>query len=195
MQFYPVIFQGKGRRRGLCPSRYLISELSSRLPAAACLLQKNLAEQFSRRLPDNPFHLQIKKRSQNLPRVQAARSTMPSIGCGSSEFAQFVQLFPLGLSEAATNRFASPVSGCTAWVRAALTGVGSCSITSSAEAHGLRHTAAPAGHFPSGFHRQPRRNARRQLSKPSTTAMNPAPSRGPPRKGACATITAFSTSI
>src|SRR5437879_12677707 len=120
MQLYPVIFQWKGRRRGLCPSRYLIPELSSRLPAAVCLLQKNLAEQFSRRLPDNPFHLQIKKRSQNFRRVQAApfHDVINRLRLFGVE--QFVQLFfSLGLREAATNRFACPVYVCIACLRAA----------------------------------------------------------------------------
>src|SRR5260221_4406339 len=97
MQFYLVIFQGKGRRRGLCPSRYLIPELSSRLPAAVCLLQKNLAEQFPRRLSDNPFHLQIKKRSQNFRTVQAAPFRAVITRLRLVVVPQFVQDFLAGI--------------------------------------------------------------------------------------------------
>jgi hypothetical protein len=35
------------------------------------LLQQAFAELFTRQLPDDAFHLQIKERSQNLGRVQA----------------------------------------------------------------------------------------------------------------------------
>src|SRR5439155_12491486 len=34
-------------------------------------LQEQLAEEFARQLPDEAFHLQIKKRSENVGRVQA----------------------------------------------------------------------------------------------------------------------------
>jgi hypothetical protein len=35
------------------------------------LLQQAFAELFTRQLPDDAFHLQVKERSQNLGRVQA----------------------------------------------------------------------------------------------------------------------------
>lgn len=47
-------------------------------------LERHSAEPLARHLPDDPLHLQVKQRSQNLGGVQPHPSTMSSMYFGSS---------------------------------------------------------------------------------------------------------------
>src|SRR6266478_2502463 len=79
-----------------------------------------------------PFISRLKSVARTSEEFKPERSTMSSMGFGSSALNNSYSFFSDPLSEAAASRFRCSASGCSAWTSAARTGVGSSSITSSA---------------------------------------------------------------
>src|SRR6266850_1159056 len=79
-----------------------------------------------------PFISRLKSVARTSEEFKPERSTMSSMGFGSSALSSSYSFFSDPLSEAAASRFRCSASGCSAWTSAARTGVGSSSITSSA---------------------------------------------------------------
>ena len=100
-------------------------------------LQQDFAELLSRQLPDDAFHLQIKERSQNFGRIQAgAFHNIINVHrlLGAEQLVElFLRAIQCGGVRRRANRFRCSASGRSACRRAARMGVGSSSITSSAQ--------------------------------------------------------------
>jgi hypothetical protein len=111
------------------------------------LLQQDFAELLPGSCRMMPFISRLKSVARTSEEFKPERSTMSSIGFGSSALSNSYSFFSEPLSEAAS-RFRCSASGCSAWTSAARTGVGSierrAARTDDAEARQIEnlHVAA-----------------------------------------------------